>query len=214
MSFFNEINFENWDRKELYQRFSPCTYYLTVELSITEFLHEIKKNDIKFYPAINYCIAKVANIHKEFRFANIEGQIGYYDIVHPLYTVLRKQSDHLFTHKVTEYNDNFEEFYKRFLSDTKKAENGNRLYYDNPTPRNVICVSVMPNTSYKALSFSYPHIKEGNLIPFVSMGKYFNDKGQIKLPVTVEFHHEINDGYHADKFFHELERVCKKFRDL
>ena len=34
----------------------------------------------------------------------------------------------------------------------------------------------------------------------------------MKMPVTVEFHHAVNDGWHAENFFRLLEECCRGFQ--
>ena len=51
-----KIDYENWDRKEIYELFHGYLFYLTVEIDITEFLETIHKHQWKFYPSICYCI--------------------------------------------------------------------------------------------------------------------------------------------------------------
>ena len=47
-----KIDYENWDRKEIYELFHGYLFYLTVEIDITEFLETIHKHQWKFYPSI------------------------------------------------------------------------------------------------------------------------------------------------------------------
>ena len=47
---FIPIDYEQWDRKEIYDAFHGYLYCMTVELDITEFLKKIHENHWKFYP--------------------------------------------------------------------------------------------------------------------------------------------------------------------
>ena len=94
---FIPIDYEQWDRKEIYDAFHGYLYCMTVELDITEFLKKIHENHWKFYPSMCYCIAKTVNGHQDYRYAKINGQVGYFDQVNPHYTLLRTNSNHLFT---------------------------------------------------------------------------------------------------------------------
>ena len=79
-SMFIPIDYEQWDRKEIYDAFHGYLYCMTVELDITEFLKKIHENHWKFYPSMCYCIAKTVNGHQDYRYAKINGQVGYYRI--------------------------------------------------------------------------------------------------------------------------------------
>lgn len=93
---FHPIASENWDRQEIFTAFEGYLYCMTVELDVTEFLQTLHKKGRKFYPSICYCIAKTVNANRNFRFARVNNTIGYWDQVHAHYTVLRKNTDHLF----------------------------------------------------------------------------------------------------------------------
>lgn len=214
---FHPIDLENWDRKEIYTAFDGYTYTLTAELDVTEFLQTLKEKQRKFYPSICYCIARTVNKNQNYRYAKVSGEVGYWDQVQAHYTVLRKNTDHLFTHQRTLYTEDFSDFYIRFLEDKEKAENGDSLYFDKSDSMDNVHISIMPNTSFTGLSYSKPasFTKYGTLntsfIPFVMIGKYYAAGDRMKMPVTVEFHHAVNDGYHAEVFFQQLESCCREF---
>lgn len=215
---FHPIDIESWDRKEIYDAFEGYLYCMTVELDVTEFLQTIHEQGRKFYPSICYCIAKTVNKNRNYRYAKVSGNIGYWDQVQAHYTVLRKNTDHLFTHQRTLYSEDFSTFYNRFLEDKEEAEGGDSLYFDKSGAMDNVHISIMPNTSYTGLSYSKPasFTKYGtpntSFVPFVMIGKYHEVGDRMKMPVTVEFHHAINDGYHAEQFFHLLEETCRHFK--
>lgn len=153
---FHPINLENWDRKEIYTAFDGYTYTLTAELDVTEFLQTLKEKQRKFYPSICYCIARTVNKNQNYRYAKVSGEVGYWDQVQAHYTVLRKNTDHLFTHQRTLYTEDFSDFYNRFLEDKEKAENGDSLYFDKSGAMDNVHISIMPNTSFTGLSYSKP----------------------------------------------------------
>ena len=126
---FIPIDYENWDRKEIYDAFHGYMYCMTVELDITEFLEKIHESHWKFYPSMCYCIAKTVNEHQDYRYAKINGHVGYFGQVNPHYTLLRTNSNHLFTHQWTDYTEDFAAFHKQFLEDKALAEAGDTLYY-------------------------------------------------------------------------------------
>ena len=51
-SMFIPIDYEHWNRKEIYDAFHGYLYCMTVELDITEFLKKIHENHWKFYPHV------------------------------------------------------------------------------------------------------------------------------------------------------------------
>ena len=117
-----KIDYENWDRKEIYELFHGYLFYLTVEIDITEFLETIHKHQWKFYPSICYCITKTVNLDERYRYAKVDGQVCVWAHVNAHYTLMRKNSDHLFTHQRTGYQEDFQKFYEAFLKDKEKRK--------------------------------------------------------------------------------------------
>ena len=89
---FTPIDLEQWPRREHFEHYLtrvPCTYSATFTLDITR----LRSGGKKFYPAMLHHIAAVVNAHREFRMALDEtGRPGFYDVVHPCYTVFHELS--------------------------------------------------------------------------------------------------------------------------
>ncbi len=215
---FHLIDYESWDRAEIYEHFHGYLYCMTVEIDITEFLDAIHQNHRKFYPSICYCITRTVNSDVCYRYCRMYDKVGYWDQVNAHYTVMRTASNHLFTHQRTLYDPDFSTFYEDFLRDKALAEAGDSLYFDKSGAMDNVHISIMPNTVFSGLAYSKPDAFTGygtaniSYIPFVMVGKYHSVDGRVKMPVTVEFHHAVNDGYHAEQFFHLLEETCRNFK--
>ena len=119
--------------------------------------------------------------------------MGFWDQVNAHYTVMRTASNHLFTHQRTLYNPDFSVFYKDFLRDKALAEVGDSLYFDKSNTMDNVHISIMPNTVFTGLAYSKPdsftNYGTANIsyIPFVMVGKYHEEGGRVRMPVTVEF---------------------------
>lgn len=217
---FHTIDLENWERKEIFQRFAGYTYNLTSEVDVTGFLEGIHGKGYKFYPSVCWCIANTVNSDADFRFAKVDGSIGYYERLNPCYTLMRRGEGHLFTHMDTEFSGDFKRFYEAFLEDKEKAENGSSLYYYGKPVPGCVDITILPNTSYQSIcyvrpaSFVNPESGSESYIPFITVGKYQEKDGRIKMPVTGNFNHAANDGYHAEKFFRMLQENLDAFSSL
>ncbi len=104
---FHTIDYEKWERKEIFERFAGYTYNLTAEVDVTQFLERIHGNGYKFYPSVCWCIADTVNSDRDFRYAKVDGAIGYYEKLNPCYTLMRKGEGNLFTHMVTDFQQRF-----------------------------------------------------------------------------------------------------------
>ena len=52
----------------------------------------------------------------------------------------------------------------------------------------------------------YRYIKE-NTIPRIAWGKYFEENGKIKLPLSVQVNHSMADGVHVGRYFNAIQEI-------
>jgi len=210
MDNFVRVNYKEWDRREIFETFRNSSMYITENIDITDFITCIKKHGIRFYPAMIHCIAKVINHCPDFRYAlDKDNNIGIWDVLHPNYTLPRKDAPHLFTMSVTEYRENFDEFYTAFIKDYANAEICGRLSYNVADYDNIMGVTALPGLHFSSFSFG-SEIKP-DFTPFTILGKYEDRQGRIILPVCGEFAHAVNDGYHITRFFDMLKDNVNEF---
>lgn len=51
------------------------------------------------------------------------------------------------------------------------------------------------------------------LLPIITCGKYFIQGDQILLPISLQVHHAVCDGYHTSKFIEELQELADHWQD-
>jgi chloramphenicol O-acetyltransferase type A len=44
-------------------------------------------------------------------------------------------------------------------------------------------------------------------IPRIAWGKYFEENGKIKLPLSVQVHHALVDGLHVGQYFNAIQEI-------
>lgn len=210
---FNKIDINNWDRKEFFNLYFsdvPCSYSMCVNIDITGLIKEIKRKDLKFFPTFLYGITKLVNAHKEFRMSiDSEGNIGYFDYLSPSYTVFNK-TNQTFTNIWTDYNDDFNVFYNNYVEDIKLYSQKSGLNAKPINQDNLFNVSCIPWTSFTGFNLN---LQKGYkyLLPIFTMGKYANNSDNIVLPLAIQVHHSVCDGFHISRFINELQNWCDSF---
>ena len=48
---------------------------------------------------------------------------------------------------------------------------------------------------------------ENFLLPIITCGKYFNEGNKVMLPVSLQVHHSVCDGYDASQFIEDLQQL-------
>ncbi|MVO99955.1 type A chloramphenicol O-acetyltransferase [Paenibacillus lutrae] len=213
---FKPIVIDTWSRKPYFDHYLNnvrCTYSMTANIDITKLLIELKNKGIKLYPALIHMITTVVNRHSEFRKCfDSEGRLGYWDSVSPSFTIFHDE-DKTFSSIWTPYDEDFNEFYSRYLDDMEKYGKVKQFAPKTNEPPNTFPISSIPWVSFTGFNLNV--YNEGTyLLPIFTMGKYFQQDEKILLPLSGQFHHAVCDGYHAGVLYNELQLradICKKW---
>ena len=205
---FELIDMENWPRKEYFDQYFknvPCTYSMVVKLDITN----VRKKGLRMYPAMMYYLTTVINRHVEFRMdIDKEGNVGYYDKSLPRYTVFHKDTE-TFSTLWTEFDENLEKFTDAYIKDLAEFGDNHRLEGKPHTPRNYFSVSMVPWTTFEGLNINiqngYDYLK-----PVFTLGKFYEENGKILMPIAIQVHHAVCDGFHTTRFLKELQELINE----
>lgn len=205
---FKIINKETWARKEYFEHYFsevPCTYSMTVKLDITK----IKNSNKKIYPTMLYFITKVVNNHSEFRTAfNMDGELGVFDEMIPCYTVFNQDTE-TFTNIWTEYSDDYNVFCNSYEKDIELFSSVKGMIAKPNVPTNNFPVSMIPWTTFEGFNLN---LQKGYnyLLPIFTMGKYSEVNGQYLMPLAIQVHHAVCDGFHISRFVNELQKLIEE----
>ncbi|EEL99466.1 Chloramphenicol acetyltransferase [Bacillus mycoides DSM 2048] len=180
---------------------------MTANVDITMMLEEIHQKEIKFYPTSIYVISRVINKHTEFRTCfNDEGVLGYWEEMIPSYTIFHKD-DKSFSSIWTDYSSDFHIFYKNYEEDMRCYANVHGFFPKENIPPNIFPISGIPWTSFTGFNLNINNDGD-SLLPIITCGKYFNDGSRVMLPVSLQVHHAVCDGYHASRFIEDLQELA------
>ena len=204
---FTLIDIENWERKEFYEHFINevvCTYSVTVNLDITNLKGQ------RLYPAMIWLITKTVNEMPEFRTSLRKDGLGIYDSMHPMYTVFNEQNKN-FSGIWSYFSDNYKEFLKNYEEDSGKYSNSTRYTPKDGTPENSFNISMLPWIGFTSVNINV--YDEGKfLLPIFTMGKFTEREDKRLLPLSIQVHHAVCDGYHVGLFVEKLQEKINNFR--
>ena len=202
------IDTDNWQRKEYFEHYIktvPCTYSITTKLDITN----IKSCNLKLYPALLYCLTKTVNKHEQFRTAlRADGRLVVYDFMHPCYTVFHKESK-TFSNIWTEFCDDYNDFCRRYNGDILHYGDKKGFMTKPDMPENVFTVSMLPWITFDGFNLNIKSFDY--LLPIFTVGRYEQVNGKYIIPLAVQVHHAVCDGYHASCFITDLQKEIDCF---
>ena len=188
---YTAVDLSRWARKEhfeVFQGFAQSTFNQTVLVDITVLLSHIKNVGWKFYPTIIFLVAKVVNRHPEFRMAMKDNELVIWNEIHPNYTIFHNETE-TFSSLWSHYDGDIQHFQKE------------------ESKENIFFISGIPWVSFTSFSVSVANMKNF-FAPMFTLGKYYEQEGRVLLPLAVQVHHSVCDGFHVARFFNELQEVC------
>lgn len=202
---FHRIDRSCWAREAYFAHYFsdvPCTYSMTVKLDITH----LREKRVRLYPAMLYALTTIVNRHAEFRTAlNSRGELGVYDEMIPSYTVFHKDTE-TFSTVWTEGASTLEAFCRAYEQDVR-ACSGRKGFVGKPDPpANCFTVSMIPWTTFEGFHLN---LQKGYdyLLPMFTIGKYYEENERTMLPLAIQVHHAVCDGFHVCRFVQELQAL-------
>ena len=179
------IDIENWERKKHYNYFKQLDYphfNICGNVDITEFYRYIKENENPFFISMLYASTKTANSIKEFRYRIREDKVIEHETVNPSFTVMN--SNEVFSFCTVKFIDEFKDFKTNTSKEIEKAKN-NISIEDESGRDDLIYITSIPWVSFTSITHPI-QMNPVDSIPRISWGKYFEENGKIKLPLSVQ----------------------------
>lgn len=203
-----KIDLNTWHRKvqyDFFKDFEDPFFSATSNIDCTNAYLEIKKSGNSFFTLYMHRALKALNEIPEFRTRISDNDIVLFEKINGTTTVFKE--DHTFSFSYFEYHEEFERFEKEAKESIEQAKKSNDLI-SNPE-LNLVYVSVIPWRTFTSLK----HPRSGNKpdsVPRIVFGKVFQQEGIYLMPVSVDAHHSLVDGYHASLFFNRFEELMQE----
>lgn len=201
------INTETRERGELFRFYIEKlrnVMSMTVDTDVTKLVSFVRAHGLKFYPAMMWAVSKAVNGRAEFRYGWKDGDLVRWDYVSPYYADFHGE-DERFVKLVTEYSGDLSEFHARFLADRERYKDL-RAFDLKEIPPNTFDVSCLPWVRYR--SFDIHVFDEGRyLAPVVTWGRFETENGKTVMPLSVNIHHAVADGWHLSRLFADVQEI-------
>ena len=213
---FTPLDMQTWPRWQMFYYFSkmaPTGYSLTVDLDVTAMRTALKHAGIKFFPAYLWLVTRTLQMQKEFKIAELDGQVGCFDTLTPLYAAFH-EDDKTFSFMWTEYTDDFMAFYQSYLDNQRRygGSHGVLAQAGQTPPANAYTISCVPWVSFKHFSV-HSYENKPYYLPSIEAGRFYEKDGRIMMPLSITCHHAATDGYHINRFLETLQSEAEAFAE-
>lgn len=195
-----KIDMKNSPRQEhfdFFRGFDSPHFNMCANVNIAEFYAYIKKHGISFNIALIYIFARTANAIPEYRYRIRGEEVVEHEVVHPSPTIMGK--DDVFGFGGLEYKDSFMDFAVGAVERIKRVKENPRLAGENQGRDDWLFMTAIPWVSFT--SFMHPLRFPVDSVPRIAWGKFFEEGGTLKMPLSVQAHHALMDGLHMGRYF-------------
>ena len=156
-----------------------------------------------------WLLTKTVNDTPEFRTSLTAEGLGIYDNMHPMYTIFNKDNKN-FSGIWSYFDEDYNKFLKNYESDVLEYSSSTRYAPKDGTPSNSFNISMVPWLEFTGFNINV--YDDGKfLLPIFTMGKYFERDGKRLLPLAIQVHHAVCDGYHVGLFVDKLQKYTHGF---
>ncbi len=201
------IDPENWNRKEHFDFFSKMAspyFGITTEVDCTQAYASAKDKGHSFFAYYLHKSMIAVNSVEELRTRIVDGQIVVFDVIHAGATVGR--ADGTFGFVFVPFSADFDVFNAALQEEIQAVHNSTGLRLnDDDIKKDLIRHSTIPWNSFTGLLHP-TNFDNTESVPKITFGKFNIKEGKKYLPVSVEAHHGLVDGFHLTNYLNEFQK--------
>ncbi len=205
---YKYLDIETWDRKEHYRFFSQCDepfFGIVADVDVTDGYRFCKENEIPFFLFYHFKAIIAVNRIEEFKYRIVDSKILIYNTINVTTTISRPDNTFAFT--FIRFTNSFKEFRESAMKETDRIKASSGLGANNDTAApDVIHFSTVPWISFTGVTHAR-NFKYHDSIPKITFGKYYHKNERLMMPVSVNVHHGLMDGYHVGKYLKLFEQL-------
>ncbi len=203
-----KLDLQNWNRKEHFEFFSTFDepfFGIVSEVDCTK-AHKFSK-DQKFSFFAHYVHKCLTAVNKlpEFKYRILNNEVVVCEQVHSAATIARP--DGTFAFSFAEFDTDFSIFQKSLKKEIEEVQNSSGLRFNEDAKRlDTIHISSFPWHKLTGLTHSR-NFKHPDSVPKITFGKMYSQDNKYKLPIAINVHHGLMDGFHVAKFLEVFQEL-------
>lgn len=201
------FDIDNWYRKvqfDFFKSYDDPFFNITANLRVGKLYDYCKSNNLSFFLSYMYVALKATNEIQEFRLRLKGGSVYEFDRVYFGSTILN--DDKSFSICYFDDATNMLEFVQNGGEVIAKHKSGGEFKTRENNLDVIHCTTIpwLPITGFK---HARRGDEKGKGIPKLVFGKMFDEGGLKKMPLSVEAHHALMDGYHVALLFENMQKT-------
>jgi len=198
-----KIDLNTWKRKpqyDFFKTFEQPFFNVTANVDISEYYAYLKQHKQPFFLGMLHAVLTTVNQLSAFKYRLQGKEVWEYETINSGITILKE--DETFMYCTVAYHKELADFIEQ-SQQAIAAQKAARGFVPHTQP-NVIYVSSLPWISFTSVQHAHQQHR-GDSIPRFVFGKYFEQGDRLLLPLAVEVHHALADGFHVGQFFEQLQ---------
>ncbi len=201
-----KINLTNWKRKEHFDFFSKMaspTFGIVTEVDCEQCFKNSKENEQSFFANYLHKSMIAVNSVDELKYRIIDNEIIEFDKIHA--GVIIGREDETFGFGFVNFSSDFETFKAELENEILAVKNCSGLRLNNDDiKKDLIRHSTLPWNSFSGLLHP-TNFNQKESVPKITFGKFIIREGKKMLPISIEAHHGLVDGFHIAKYLNEFQ---------
>ncbi|MDA7501904.1 CatA-like O-acetyltransferase [Chitinophagales bacterium] len=207
---YKKIELQTWFRKDafhFYRSYQDPFFNLTADVEVGALYRDAKKKGQSFFIRCLHLSLQIANEQEAFSRRILKDELVAYDQINGGSAILN--DDRSMSFCFFDYDQNVDQFLK--LTEKEIVDQQERKgIVERENEINRIHFSVIPWVSFT--SFKHAHSgKKDDCIPKIVFGKIRKgENGSVVMPLSIEAHHSMMDGYEMGLFFERFEELASR----
>ncbi len=211
---YTELDIQSWPRKDQYNFFKDFDipfFNICADIDVTSLVQMSKLKKVSFFIASLYASTRAVNEVEAFRYRIKDDKVIVYDVIHAGSTVLYK--DETFGFCYFPWDPDYKTFSEQSLKILQEFTGKKETLNPRVEQDDLIHYSIVPWIRFTSISHARK-FRSGDSIPKIVFGKYFQQEGVWKMPVSVEVHHALLDALHVAKYFDVFQETICNFSSM
>jgi chloramphenicol O-acetyltransferase type A len=201
------LDVSSWARREAFEffrGFDKPYFNVCTRLDVSRLAEHARQVGAKLSLAYHYAALRLANEVEPFRYRLEGSRVRVHEVIHGGTTVLR--GDESFAFAFFEYDAQFATFARGAAGAIARVKSGEFPWNPREGDDGLVYFTTLPWIAFTSFSHARNWGREDS-VPRIAFGRLTAEGDRRWLPISIEVHHALMDGFHVGRFVNRFEEV-------